>query len=585
MVNIISKVVSYWRVTMFNYSSAQVPNVLPGFGRWDGAEHKRMKQIHENSWAQTFREVVLPLIPADKVSKVIFSKDNGRPSHDVKVYLGLMIIQELNNYTDQEAVDALATNTRVQHGLGIDYPTDRNAYISRRSFWEAKNNVRLHNLSDCVFDSVTLGIAELEKVDTSFARLDSTHIKTNFKNLTRGGLFHKTIENFLRRLKKSNPEAFDTIDISLTSKYLKDRTGYDYFGQVKPAERKNVLNSMAKDILILVRKFEGDVRVSSMQSFNCLQRVLREQCKVVPASIDNPEEMVNIVEPKEVPSDSLQNPSDPGAGYSAHKGKGYQTQIVETYQPEGEKGDEDSLNLILHVVTESAAKHDSEALKPAIDSLKEKGVEITTLLADTSYGGDENVEYAKENGIELISPVPGHKVGKKDDSTLETTDGTVSETVESANSEESSKSLSLADFERDDDGRILACPMGQKADTHENKKETGFNSFFDIKTCKCCPKKDKCPVRIGKRRVSIGYSLKMSRIADRRKIQENPDFKKAYRKRSGIEATNSVLKRKFGLHRLRVRGIKPGSSAAIFKALALNVWRTALYERKKRRKS
>ncbi|MCP4010146.1 MAG: hypothetical protein GY726_11605, partial [Proteobacteria bacterium] len=43
---------------------------------------------------------------------------------------------------------------------------------------------------------------------------------------------------------------------------------------------------------------------------------------------DNP---VKIKKPKEIPSDSLQNPSDPDATYSGHKGQGYQVQVMVTY--------------------------------------------------------------------------------------------------------------------------------------------------------------------------------------------------------------------------------------------------------------
>ena len=43
---------------------------------------------------------------------------------------------------------------------------------------------------------------------------------------------------------------------------------------------------------------------------------------------------IEVKPPKEVPSDSLQIPSDPDAGYSGHKGQGYQVQILETYSRE-----------------------------------------------------------------------------------------------------------------------------------------------------------------------------------------------------------------------------------------------------------
>jgi len=69
---------------------------------------------------------------------------------------------------------------------------------------------------------------------------------------------------------------------------------------------------------------------------------------------------------KEVPSDSLQNPSDPDAGYSSHKGQGYQVQVVENYSEGGDK----QLSLFTHVDVQSADEHDANALLPALDDLK-----------------------------------------------------------------------------------------------------------------------------------------------------------------------------------------------------------------------
>jgi len=38
-----------------------------------------------------------------------------------------------------------------------------------------------------------------------------------------------------------------------------------------------------------------------------------------------------LKKPKDISSDSLQNPSDPDATYDGHKGQGHQIQIMETY--------------------------------------------------------------------------------------------------------------------------------------------------------------------------------------------------------------------------------------------------------------
>jgi hypothetical protein len=362
---------------MITASSSRVLRVLPGLGRWDGPNTQKINTVLKKSWAHIFREQVLPLIPSYEIGEMIFCSNNGRPSNDVSTYIGLMILQEYHNLTDEETVLSLISDTFVQYALQIDNPTDDNVYMTRKSFWDFKEKVRAKKLHDLIFNKVTMGLANLHDVDTRYVRLDSVHIRTNMKNLTRGGLFHKTIDNFLGNLKKRNNIAFDTIDASITSKYLKDKTGYDYFGQVKPTERVNLLKSMAKDVLTLVRMFENDDRVSSMQSFYSLKRLLKEQCSITPSSEDSPEEKLELLEPKQVSGDSLQNPSDPDAGYDGHKGKGHQVQIVETFQPEKSndgavdseeksgKNTENSLSLIIHVRDESAAKHDSEAVIPA----------------------------------------------------------------------------------------------------------------------------------------------------------------------------------------------------------------------------
>jgi hypothetical protein len=58
---------------------------------------------------------------------------------------------------------------------------------------------------------------------------------------------------------------------------------------------------------------------------------------------------------------------------------------------------------------------------------------------------------------------------------------------------------------------------------------------------------------------------------------------KVYRNRSGIEATNSTIK-KNGLGQLRVRGLKAVNVKVLFKALALNVRQITAYLNKKSRK-
>lgn len=53
---------------------------------------------------------------------------------------------------------------------------------------------------------------------------------------------------------------------------------------------------------------------------------------------------------KEIASSSLRNPSDPDAGYDAHKSKGYQVQLAETYTAAADEGGKHSLALVPYAV-------------------------------------------------------------------------------------------------------------------------------------------------------------------------------------------------------------------------------------------
>ena len=105
-----------------------------------------------------------------------------------------------------------------------------------------------------------------------------------------------------------------------------------------------------------------------MKYYTLMLRLLGEQCIVGNDQDDG--EKITIKPNREVPSDSLQNPSDPNATYDGHKGKGYQVQVAETYRTEDEAP---ALSLITHIDVEPAHLHDSEALIPAIERTKKIG--------------------------------------------------------------------------------------------------------------------------------------------------------------------------------------------------------------------
>ena len=114
---------------------------------------------------------------------------------------------------------------------------------------------------------------------------------------------------------------------------------------------------------------------------------------------------------------------------------------------------------------------------------------------------------------------------------------------------------------------ITSCPAGLTPHRSHYHHSIGKMEILHFpETCNHCSLRAKCPVRYACGWMIVTIHAKPLRISQRRKQQETDEFKIKYRKRSGIESTNSLLKRVTGLGRLRVRG-----KASVFQSLLLKV--------------
>ena len=246
--------------------------------------------------------------------------------------------------------------------------------------------------------------------------------------------------------------------------------------------------------------------------------------------------------------DCMQNPSDPTATYDAHKGQGYQVQIAETCSPENE------VQLITGALPQSAAEPDGGAVVPMLDQLTESKLLPEAMLADTLYGGDENVQAAETRGVELVAPIPG------------------------CEPEIDPAALTLDDFAVDErTGRVEACPQGHVAAGGRAGQGSGHDADRDgAGGLRGCPFRNACPIhKTLDGRYTLEFTDKAHRLAGRRREQETPVFTERYARRSGIEFTNSGLKNRLGLKRLRVRGRGSVFRVILHKVAGWNVLRAA----------
>ena len=142
-----------------------------------------------------------------------------------------------------------------------------------------------------------------------------------------------------------------------------------------------------------------------LQAYKNLARLFEEQCEVeAPEKDDESEDdkippRVALKKPKDVASDSLQNPSDPDATFSGHKGQGYQAQIAETCH------EENDFELITYVETEGAHESDQNAPGRIHENLIERGHAPQAAFVDPGYMSGNNIIEAETQGVDLHGPI------------------------------------------------------------------------------------------------------------------------------------------------------------------------------------
>jgi hypothetical protein len=504
------------------------------FDPWYFLSPKRRAML-DQQWPGFFRDHILNLLPVDKLA-LAFPSEQGRPTKELYTVLGALALQQFHDLTDAQVVEQLSFNIQWHYALDISEESDQAKYICEKTLWSMRLYASKLRIDVDVFDAIAKALVDMFKVDTSRQRIDSVHIKSNMARLGRIGIFVRAIERFLVNLKRHHHGLWDKIDKELVQRY-QSKTTKGCFADVKPSDSKKTLSDVASDLYRLVTRFDGHRKVTGMNTYKLLCRILNEQCEV------QSDGTIELKAPKQIRSDSLQNPSDPDATYSGHKGQGYQVQIMETYS-EHEETDKDptELNLITHVDVEKACTSDSQALLPAIEATIEKDLAPFELLADSLYGSDENCQQAEQYEVEVVSPTMG----------TEKQNGTT-----------------LSDFQFRSDGHVANCPAGHPP-VFSKKKKTRFSQGFDKTICSNCPRLEECPVKTGKGHYYLRYDEKSMRLARRRQKENTGEFKNRYRWRAGVEATMSQYDRLTGAKHLRVRGFTAVRFAAILKAAGVN---------------
>jgi hypothetical protein len=492
-------------------------------------------RIH-NGWQGVFRQTLLQLMPAGKLGKH-FDPAIGRPTKELYSVAGLLFLQEFQNWTIPQAVEAYLFRTDVQFALNLEPGSDE---MCERTLERYRKLFIEDELAGQVMDKVTTQLIDALEIDVTQQRLDSTHVFSNMASFGRTRLMAVTIKRFLTQVKRHHLADYEALPELLRQRYGVAQAQLLAKESKDAAERGRTRQQVAEDLRTLINHFADHAGLRDRPSYQAMATLFNQQCEIVGDKVQ--------VRAK-TGGDCLQNPSDLEATYGGPKGQGYHLQISETSSVDND------VQLITGVLPQTAVEADAKALVPMLEKLQEQDRLPETMLADTAYGGDDNVQAAAAMDVEVVSPVAG-----------------CTTTVET-----NPERLTIDDFAHDErTGKVGACPTGRIPLQTVHDADTDMTTVhMAAADCGSCPHRSQCPVEPHGGGYRICFTGKQRRLAGRRREEATSVFRQRYARRSGLESTNSGLKRRLGLGRLRVRGSKAVGHALYLKAAGWNLLRAA----------
>jgi hypothetical protein len=239
---------------------------------------------------------------------------------------------------------------------------------------------------------------------------------------------------------------------------------------------------------------------------------------------------------------------------------GYSVHITETCH------NSDKPEIITDYEVHGASRSDMGKAVGVIERLDEGGLKPETLFADGGYPSVPSARKLKEQGIEFMTPVNRSRLPDE--------------------------IMGRDRFQFDSNGYVSECPMGQGPIDHRilsgnNRTRRSLHAMFRGSVCRSCKRLDQCPVRspnhrhrgcrprdtVGDFRLEITPEIRLR--DEMYLLQQTKEWKDRYKIRSGIEATNSELKRSHGLGKLRIRRNPKVCFAVACKVIACNIKRWA----------
>lgn len=475
----------------------------------------REKKFLEKSWARYFAEHIFPKID-EKPYAVLYSGKDSRPNTPVNIQIGALIIKELTGLSDEDMLTAMMFDIRFQYALHttsfLEQPmSDRTLgrFRERCSTYEKETGIDLlHN----TIVSLSKEMAEMMKIDLSLKRMDSLMVASNIKRMSRLELLYTCVANLVKEVAARKEEL---------PKELQHYTQADDRNRViyhnRSEETSDRIAVILKDAAVL-KELCGS-RYDESSCYQLLLRVLKEQ------AIENEDGTLRLRTKEDggMNASILQNPADPDATYREKAGKqnrGYTANVTEAASDDG--------SIVTDYQYERNTYSDSQFMKDYLEK-EDSHTEPAMIVTDGAYSGKTNEELAAEKNVQLVAT---NLTGREAEDII-------------------------ADFEFNEEGtKVERCAGGFKPKSCSYNSQTGQCTVsFQRGQCEQCPHRKKCHPRTFKRTCRKTVSANTKRRAEQQRYRDTEEFKKLSNFRNGIETIPSLLRRKYHVDHMPVRGL------------------------------
>lgn len=273
-----------------------------------------------------------------------------------------------------------------------------------------------------------------------------------------------------------------------------------------------------------------------------------------------------------VGGEMITTPHDEQVRYRA-KGKGeegYKLHLTET-------ADEQGPTLITDLDVVKLTEYEGDAVEAIQQRLIERDLAPEQHLVDRGYVDGTTLGESQRRGIELVGPMRENWGGRVGGTQAEPRGEEPVEPDEGGH-------LKASQFELDAERKVGTCPAGQaSASWHERERKDARRAgivmlyvSWSATVCRACPLKERClNATSGGRRLQVNPN--QQQIEQRRSEQHTAEFQRVYRRRAGVEATFSALRRSQG-RRARYRGRDKILFQYAAAATAMNLRRVAAHK-------